>query len=89
MSKLVNLNTMSAAKVRFSRSMHDDIAFMSAVTSLDSSKVIRAAMMFGLEEMKVIMSDDGCDRLTYLSVNKDKQTRMKVMGDKERLECKK
>lgn len=89
MRKRVNLNTMSAAKVRFSQAMHDDIYYMTCVTGLDASKVIRAAMMFGLEEMKVIIGKEGYDRLTHLSVNKDKQTRMKVMGFAEGSECKK
>ncbi len=89
MRKRVNLNTMSAAKVRFSQAMHDDIHYMTCVTGLDSSKVIRAAMMFGLEEMKVIIANEGYDRLTHLSVSKDKQTRMKVMGFAENEECKK
>lgn len=73
-----NLNILTAANVKFSESMHVDVCFISKVSNMDKSKVIRAAMMCGLEQMKVVIADHGDAELTALIADKDKQTRTPI-----------
>lgn len=66
---------MSNAKVKFTQSMHDDAQMVADVTSMERSKVIRAATAYGLDKMKRLLSDGEKENVTSFIAESDKQLR--------------
>jgi len=66
---------MSNAKVKFSQGMHDDVLLVSELTSMERSKVIRAATAYGLDKMKRLLNDNQKENVTSFIAESDKQLR--------------
>lgn len=66
---------MSNAKVKFSQSMHDDILLVEELTSMERSKIIRAATAYGLDKMKRLLNDNQKENVTSFIAESDKQIR--------------
>lgn len=66
---------MTNAKVKFSQGMHDDVTLVSELTSMEKSKVIRAATAYGLDKMKRLLDDNQKENVTSFIAESDKQIR--------------
>lgn len=66
---------MTNAKVKFSQSMHDDAQMIAEMTSMERSKVIRAATAYGLDKMKRLLDDNKKENVTSFIAESDKQLR--------------
>ena len=66
---------MSNAKVKFSESMHNDVNFVSDKTSMERSKIIRAATACGLDKMKRLLDEGKKENVTSFIAESDKRIR--------------
>lgn len=66
---------LSNAKVKFSDTMHANVDLASNKSNMDKSKVIRSAMLLGLEELYRISDEKGNSELTAVIAKLDKLAR--------------
>lgn len=66
---------LTNAKVKFSDNMHANVDLASSKSNMDKSKVIRSAMLLGLEQLYRISDEKGNSELTAVIAKLDKLAR--------------